>query len=419
MIQTLTIERLGHLGDGIAAGPVYVPGALPGEEVHGTVTDGVMTGAKIITPSPDRIRPPCPQARRCGGCTLQHATGGFIAEWKTDVVRAALAAQGLGAPFRPIQISPPQTRRRATLAARRTKQGALIGFHQRGSDVIVPITGCLLLHPRLMAALPALEEITTRIASRKSTLAIALTLTESGLDIDIEGGQNPDPAQTAALAAIAERAGFARISLGGQVIAQSLPPVLHLGPARVILPPGAFLQATAEGEAALQASVLDAALGDGAAPFRIIDLFAGCGTFALPLAAHAPVHAVEGEGAMTAALADAARQVPGLRPLTTETRDLFRRPLTPAELRTDTVVIDPPRAGAEQQCRELARSDVPRIAFVSCNPVTFARDVRILTGGGYRLDWVQVVDQFRWSHHVEIAARLDKSPQDMPGGPRR
>lgn len=412
MIQTLTIARLGHLGDGIAPGPVHVPGALPGEEVQGLVADGVMTDAKIITPSPDRIRPPCPNARRCGGCTLQHAAEEFIADWKTDVVRAALTAQGISAHFRPTHTSPPQTRRRATLAARRTRQGALIGFHQRGSDVIVPVTGCLLLHPRLMAALPVLEEITASIASRKSTLSIALTLTETGLDIDIGGVQTPDPARIAALAAIADRAGFARISLGGDVVAQAAPPVLRLGPARVALPPGAFLQATTEGEAALQAAVLDAALGDGATPPRIIDLFAGCGTFALPLSALAPVHAVEGDAAMTGALLDGWRQTPGLRPVTAEVRDLFRRPLTVAELRADTVVIDPPRAGAEEQCRALAGSDVPRIAFVSCNPVTFARDARILAMGGYRLRWVQVVDQFRWSHHVELVARLDRDPSN-------
>ena len=410
MTQTLTIERLGHLGDGIAPGPVYVPGALPGEEVCGTVNDDLMTAVKILTPTADRVRPPCPHARRCGGCTLQHASDGFVAGWKTDVVRAALAAQGLAAPFRPMHVSAPQTRRRATLAARRTKQGALVGFHARASDVIVPIPQCLLLHPRLMAALPWIEAITTCIASRKSTLAITLTLTETGLDLGIAGAGRPDTARIAELAAIAESAGFARLCLGDEVIAQATAPVLRLGPARVPVPPGTFLQATPEGEAALQAAVLDAALGDGSAPRRIIDLFAGCGTFALPLAAYAPIHAVEGDAAMTGALQTGWRQTPGLRPLTAETRDLFRRPLTPAELQADTVVIDPPRAGAEDQSRALAQSDVPRIAFVSCNPVTFARDARILTAGGYRLTWVQVVDQFRWSHHVELVARFDMNP---------
>lgn len=419
MTQTLTIERLGHLGDGVARGPVYVPGALPGEEVRGAVADGAMPDAKIVTPAPERVRPPCPNARRCGGCALQHAAEGFIARWKADVVRAALAAQGLAAPFRPIQVSPPQTRRRATLAARRTKGGALVGFHARGSDAIVPIAGCLLLHPYLMAALPAVEGIALCLASRKSTLSVTLTLTDTGLDVDIGGAPRPDARRIADLAAIAHRAGFARLCLDGETIAQAAPPMLRLGPARVAPPPGAFLQATVEGESALQTAVMDAlfqtddaadARRKTAQPASIIDLFAGCGTFALPLSAHAAVHAVEGEATMVEALAAAWRQTPGLRPLTGETRDLFRRPLAADELRADAVVIDPPRAGAEDQCRALALSGVARIAFVSCNPVTFARDARILTAGGYVLRWVQVVDQFRWSHHVELVARFDRDP---------
>lgn len=404
-----TITRLNHRGDGVAPGPVHIPATLPGEVVEGTVTDGRIAAPKILTPAPYRVRPPCPHARACGGCALQHASDAFVAAWKADVVRTALAAQGLHASFRPIHTSPPRTRRRATLAGRRTKKGALVGFHARASDTIVAIPGCLLLHPDLMAALPLLEAITALCASRSTTLSFTLTLTDTGLDLDISGAPSPEASRLMTLAHLVESAGLARLSWSGETISQSVPPMIAFGPARVTPPPGAFLQATADGEAALLAAVTSAVSSAIGPPATIADLFSGCGTFALPLATQARVHAVEGDAAMITALATGARQATGLRPLTTEVRDLFRRPLLTAELDYGAVVIDPPRAGAEAQCRELAQSAVPRIAAVSCNPVTFARDARILTQGGYVLDWVQVIDQFRWSAHVELAAAFSKA----------
>lgn len=400
-----TIDRLSHLGDGIAPGPIYVPATLPGEVIEGTVTNGRIADPKILIPAPDRIRPPCPHAKACGGCALQHASDAFVAAWKTDVVRAALAGQGLHTTIDPIHTSPPRTRRRATLAGRRTRKAVLVGFHARASDSIVALPGCLLLHPDLMAALPTLEAITALCASRSTTLSFTLTLTDTGLDLDITGAPRPEATRLMDLAQLVESASLARLSWSGETIVQSTLPMIRFGPARVTPPPGAFLQATRDGESALLAAVTQ---GVGAAD-SIADLFSGCGTFALPLAAHARVHAVEGDAAMIKALATGARQAPGLRALSTEVRDLFRRPLLAAELDYAAVVIDPPRAGAEAQCRELARSAVPRIAAVSCNPVTFARDARILIQGGYGLTSVQIVDQFRWSPHVELAATFART----------
>lgn len=403
----LTVERLGHLGDGIARGaggePVFVPMTLPGEVVEGEVLAGRMATPKIVTPSPDRVKPPCPHYRACGGCALMHAADGFVAGWKAEVVRTALAAQGLAAPFRPVVTSPPQSRRRATLAGRRTKKGALVGFHGRASGTIVEVPDCRLLHPALLAALPALAEVTALGASRQGEVALALTRSEAGLDLAVTGGKQLEQGLFSALAAVAEHADFARLTWDGEVVAARRPALQRFGPARVAPPPGAFLQATEEGAAALLAAVREAV---GPAR-RVADLFAGCGTFALPLAEDTEVHAVEGDAAMLASLDAAWRLAPGLHRVTAEARDLFRRPLLPDELRRfDAVVIDPPRAGAEAQTRTLAASGLGTVVAVSCNPVTFARDARLLTGAGFALDWVQVVDQFRWSPHVELVARF-------------
>lgn len=400
----VTIDRLGHLGHGIAAtpeGPLYVPGALPGEVVVGRHAGDRLEGLRILTPAPERVRPPCPHARTCGGCALQHAGDGFVARWKECVIAAALAAQGLAAPVRPILTSPPGTRRRATLAARRTKGGTLVGFHARASDTIVATPACHLLAPALIAALPAVAALTAEGASRSAVLAVTLTATDGGIDALVTGAEAPDAARAARLAAIAANAGFARLTWGDETLLHAAPPTVAFGPARVAPPPGAFLQATPEGEAALRGVVADATAGAA----RVADLFAGCGTFALPLAARTEVHAVEGEAAMLAALAHGARHVAGLHRVTTEARDLFRNPLRADELnRFDAVVLDPPRAGAEAQARALAASGVARVAMVSCNPVSFARDARLLAAGGLRLELVQPVDQFRWSPHIELAA---------------
>jgi 23S rRNA (uracil1939-C5)-methyltransferase len=405
----VTVDRLGHLGDGIAMtaeGPVFVSGALPGEEVEGILEGDRLTDVRIITPSVDRVRPPCPHARSCGGCQLQHASDQFVADWKVEVVRTALAAQGIDAEFKPIVTSPSSSRRRATLSARRTKSGALVGFHIRGSDTIIPVPQCKLLHTDLVNAFDGLQALVKIGASRSAETNLTVTRSAAGTDVAVSGGKPLDSALRMELARVVEAHGFSRLTWGEETVALRDQPIQQFGRAIVTPPPGAFLQATAEGEAALLTAIR-AALGPQR---RIVDLFAGCGTFALPLAEQAEIHAVEGDASMIAALEKAVRNTEGLRRITCEARDLFRRPLEPDEFKGATgAVIDPPRAGAEAQTRCLAAAAVPVIAAVSCNPVTFARDARILVSAGYRLDWLQVVDQFRWSTHVELVARFSRS----------
>ena len=400
-METFQIDRLGHHGDGIAPGPVFAPLTLPGEVVTGTRDGQRLVDIRIDTPSPDRVSPPCRHFRACGGCSLQHASDAFVTGWKADLVRQALAAQGIAAEISGVVTSPPRSRRRAALSARRTKKGALAGFHGRASGVIAEIPDCHLLDPALMAAIPVAEALAMAGGSRKGELTVQATVSAAGLDVLARGGKPLDGPLRLALAQLAEQMQLARLAWDDEVIATRLPPMQHFGRAGVVPPPGAFLQATREGEAALLDAVRH--MLDGCR--HVADLFAGCGTFALPLAEGAEVHAVEGDRAMTAALDRGWRQTQGLRRVTHEARDLFRRPLMAEELaRFDGVVIDPPRAGAEAQVAELARSGVPVIAHVSCNPGTFARDAAQLVAAGYRMGPVTVVDQFRWSAHVELVA---------------
>ena len=404
----VTIDRLGHLGDGITQGPlgaIFVPGMLPGEEVEGDLQGDQLADFRIVTPSVNRVKPPCSHAKTCGGCMMQHASEAFVADWKLGIVKGALAGQGLEAEFRPIITSPPKSRRRATIAARRTKTGALMGFHARASDMVVEVPNCQLLHPDLIATFPGLQALVKLGGSRTAEVSLTVTRSLSGADVMVVGGKPLDGQLQLELARVTETYGFARLTWNGDTVALRTAPMQRFGRALVSPPPGAFLQATVEGEQALLRTV---ALAIGSAK-KIVDLFAGVGTFALPLAERAEVHAVEGEAAMMAALAKAANTTEGLKRVTVETRDLFRRPLEDDEFKgVEAVVIDPPRAGAEAQMAVLARSKVPVIASVSCNPISFARDAKVLIAGGYHLDWVQVVDQFRWSAHVELVAKFSR-----------
>ncbi|WGH77385.1 class I SAM-dependent RNA methyltransferase [Jannaschia ovalis] len=403
---TLTVARLSLLGDGVTegpAGPVYVPRSLPGEVVTGAIAGDRIAAPKIVTPSPDRVAAPCPHFRRCGGCRLMHAADGFVAAWKAERVRGALARAGLAAEVGAPVTSPPGSRRRAVLAGRKTKKGAQLGFHVAGGTEIVAIPDCRLLRPEIMAALPHLEAITRIAAPRGAEIALHVTQGPAGLDLAITGAKPFDREAMLALAPLG--AEFARITWNGETALQQSPPYQLFGGVRVVPPPGAFLQATAEGEAALVAAVTAAVAGAG----RIVDLFAGCGTFSFPAAAIAPVQAVEGEAPQVAALAAGARHAPGLKAVDAVRRDLFRAPLTSDELAGfDTAVIDPPRAGAAAQVAEIAASTLRRVAFVSCDPGTFARDAATLVAAGFAMGPVMVVDQFRWSPHVELFARFDR-----------
>jgi 23S rRNA (uracil1939-C5)-methyltransferase len=396
------IEGLTHLGMGkVDDGRSLLPRVLPGEEVE-VIQDGTV---RIITPSTNRVAAPCRHFKSCGGCAMQHASDEFVRDWKTDIVRKAVKAQGLGPVFREIHTSPARSRRRAKFSAKRTKKGAMVGFHARASDVIVAVPDCQLVTPTMLAAMPALEALTTMAATRKGEIALTVTDTAVGPDILVDTDVALSPQLRADLAVFAQTHGIARLVWGDDPVVEMNPPVQQFGKARVVPPAGAFLQATMDGEAALVASVMDITKGAK----QIVDLFSGCGTFALPLAEAAEVHAVEGEKPMLASLDKGWRLAQGLKRVTTETRDLFRRPLEEDELRRfDAAVIDPPRAGAEAQVAVLAKSKIKTIAMVSCNPVSFARDAATLVDGGYTFNWVQVVDQFRWSAHVEMVGSFTR-----------
>lgn len=400
-----TVERLGRKGDGVAlfgGDRALAPLVLPGEVIEGDASNGRIAAPRIVTPSADRIRAICGHYRACGGCSLMHATDAFTTAWKTQVVLTALAAQGVAAPVPQVHVSPLNSRRRAVLSGRRTKKGATVGFHGRASEVIVDLAECHVMRPQIVAALPLLRRIVAAGASRAAELSLAVIHGPAGLDVAVRGGKAMDPALFQTLAALADEGDLARLDWDGQAITRRAP-AIPVGRAQVVPPPGAFLQATAEGEAALLAAVRTTLSG----AVRVADLFAGCGTFTLPLAERATVHAVEGLAAPLSALDSAWRATQGLNRITTEVRDLARRPLLPDELsQFDAIVIDPPRTGAEAQMRQIAAARVPRVAAVACDPVHFAKDARILAEAGYHVDHLWVVDQFRFSPHVEMVASL-------------
>lgn len=396
------IDSLTQHGMGRIIGGALIARTLPGEEID-ILNDG---SVRIIRPSVHRVSPPCRHYKSCGGCAMQHADDAFVADWKIGIVQKALEGQRLDAAIRGIDTSAPQTRRRAKLSGRRTKHGAMVGFHARASDALVAVPDCKLLTPALVALIPVLEKLTVIAASRKTEVGLTVTDSRVGADVVVETDRPLTEELRIELAQFAQAHGLARLTWGDETVVTITPPVQMFGPAQVTPPPGAFLQATAQGEAALLAAVTEICGKAG----KIVDLFAGSGTFTLPLAHQAEMLAVESEADMLAALNRGWRATPGLKRVTTETRDLFRRPLLPDELnKFDAVIIDPPRAGAEAQVAELAVSQVKTVAMVSCNPVTFARDARKLVDAGFALDWVQVVDQFRWSTHVECVSRFTRS----------
>ena len=410
-MQDFQIQRLGHHGDGIAegpSGPLYAPMTLPGERVSGTIAGDRLEGVKILEPSPERVAAPCRHFRSCGGCAVQHAGEDYVAAWKRGIVEVALKGQGLEAGISGVATSPARSRRRASLSARKTKGGALAGFHGRASGAIVEVPDCQLLHPDLMRALPVAEGLARVGGARKGEISVLATLSEAGLDISVTGGKPLDEPLRMELTTAAQELDLARLSWEGELIVTRNPPFQRFGRAQVVPPPGAFLQATHHGEQTLLNEVLRVTKGAK----RVADLFAGCGTFALPISERAEVLAVEGHRDMTAALEEGWRRAGGLHALKAVQRDLFRNPLEGDDFKgIDAAVIDPPRAGAEAQTRALAEARVPVIAAVSCNPVTFARDARLLLAAGYEMGEVLVVDQFRWSPHVEVVTgfSLNKS----------
>lgn len=406
MVEEAVIETLGSQGDGVTPEGVFVPRSLPGEVVRIVPNGHRAVLSEIVRSAPDRVSPICQHYGICGGCAVQHASDGLVAGWKQALVHKALAARGIeGIEIRPIQTSPPKSRRRAVFSARRTKKGSLSGFHELASDQIVPIAECQVVEPALLILKAGMHDLVLAGASRKGELRITVTTSEAGLDVSVTGGKPVEGPVYGQLVAIAATSDLARLSWDGEPVVVRRQPVQRMGRARVVPPPGGFLQATAHGEAVLVEAVREAL---GGAKI-VADLFCGSGTFALPVAEQAEVLAIEAEKAALEALDAGWRQAEGLKRIETEARDLFHRPLLDRQLDgIEAVVMDPPRQGARAQSEQLAKSKVQRIAAVSCNPATFARDARTLIDGGFQLDWVQPVDQFRWSPHVELAAQFTR-----------
>lgn len=387
------IVRLAARGDGVTANGRYVPLTAPGDVV---AADGA------VTRGPHYLAPVCRHVPDCGGCQLQHVDDAALASFVVDRIESALAAQGItGIVIHPAHLSPPHSRRRASMRAERRGKQVLLGFHAAKSNRVIDLGQCPVLHPALEALIKPLRPFLLGLIPERRSANIRMTVADQGVDLLISGVAAEGLTAAEALTDFAQTHRLARLSLdegfGPTARWEPDPVTVTLGTVPVALPEGAFLQATQDGEAALVAAVKSAIHGAQ----KTADLFAGLGTFALAL--EGQVMAAEGARDAILALQLAANRAG--RAIHVAHRDLFRRPFQAAELVDfEAVVLDPPRAGAKEQVAELARSAVPRVAYVSCNPATFARDAATLIAGGYKLDWVQPVGQFRWSTHVELAA---------------
>jgi 23S rRNA (uracil1939-C5)-methyltransferase len=357
------------------------------------------------------VTPPCPHFGACGGCALQHWEHGAYLAWKLARLRRTLARERLETEILAPFASAPGTRRRVALHARKgSREAARLGYKVRRSWDLVAISVCPIAEPAIQAALPGLGRLAAPLFEHpKSAPTLHVTSSDTGLDVEITGVERRSGGLSAdarmILAERAAEAGLARVTLDGEVAYQARAPEVRVGPAVVRLPPGAFLQATRDSEAAMAAFAKAAAAGAA----RIADLYCGLGAFTFRLAEVAPVHAADFAPGAVRALTAALATAPGLKGVTAEARDLVRRPLLAEELRrTDVVAFDPPRAGAAEQAAELARSDVARVVAVSCNPATFVRDARILVDAGFRLERLLPVDQFLWSPHIELCARFSR-----------
>lgn len=408
MTTRFEIARLGAHGDGVvdvAGGHVFIPFALPGETVTAARERDRAQLIAVLEPSPQRIAPACRHFTECGGCAIQHLEDGAYREWKRGLVVHALKARGIEAPVGDLVACPPNSRRRAAFTARNTDTGLHLGYNKAFSNLLIDIEECPVLLTAIVEASGILRHLAGIIANTSKPFRFLVTATEAGFDVAAADCGKPTEAIRRAASDFVIKSKIARLSIDGEIIVEPVKPMLTFGTATVTPPPGAFVQAVAEAEDAMAALVT----GHMRKSKKVADLYSGCGTFALRLATNSEVHAVEGDGPALAALDRGFRFASGLKRVTSERRDLDRRPLTFKELNAfDGIVFDPPRAGAEDQCKQIARSDVPMVAAVSCNPATLARDLRILIDGGYALKSVVPIDQFLWSHHVEAVALLEK-----------
>jgi 23S rRNA (uracil1939-C5)-methyltransferase len=412
MTEILTIDNVGHRGDGVGhvgGDAIYVPYALGGETVEVEAVRGHPDRRRLLrvaTSSAERIVPFCKHFGVCGGCAIQHWQSEPYQAWKRELVIETLRQAGIDCEVAPLIDAHGAGRRRITLHARKGTHDVMkLGFAAAGSHDIVSIDHCPILDPALTGAIEAAWALAEALIVIDKPLDIQVTAADNGLDVDVRGS-GPLPSKLiATLSRIAETHRLARLTRHGELVLMRTPPVIEIGTAQLMLPPGCFLQATVAGEEALAALVLKHCKGAK----QIADLFCGVGPFALRLAARSRVFAYDSDAPAIGALQKTISSSSGLKPIKAEVRDLFQRPLVPQELRDiDAVVFDPPRQGAQAQAQKLAAGRVPLVVAVSCNPATFARDARILLEGGYKIDGVTPVDQFRHTPHVELVARFRK-----------
>ena len=410
MVEHLIIDHVGHRGDGVAFADgqtVYVPYALAGETVEVDAVPDHPDRRRLLQverASPQRVTPFCRHFAVCGGCAIQHWEAERYRAWKRDIVVETLAQAKLDCEVAPLIDAHGLGRRRITLHARIGTHDVLkVGFAAANSHNIIPVDRCPILAPGLGGALDAGWAIAEPLISIGKPLDIQITATDNGLDVDVRGSGPLPAAAIAMLSRVAGQHRLARLTRHGELVLMRAPPTIAIGAAQLTLPPGSFLQATAAGEATLAALVSRHCQRAR----HIADLFCGVGPFALRLAAKSRISAFDNDAGAVIALQKAATSTSGLKPIKAEARDLLRRPLMPQELRDyDAVVFDPPRQGAQAQARQLAASKIPVLVAVSCNVATFARDARILVDGGYTLEGVTPVDQFRHTPHVELVARF-------------
>jgi len=409
--ERLVIDHVGHHGDGVAmagGSRIYVPYTIGGDTVEVAPVPGHHPDRRrlirVEAASPARIAPFCPHFGVCGGCAIQHWDAEAYRAWKRELVVTTLAQAGIDCEVAPLVDAHGLGRRRLTLHARIGTHDVLkVGFAAANSHDIVPIDRCPVLDPHLDGAIEAAWAIAEPLISMGKPLDIQITATNSGLDVDVRGSGPLSTAMIGRLSRVAEQHRLARLTRHGELVLMRSPPVVSIGTTQVALPPGSFLQATVEGEERL-AALASAHCKRGK---YIADLFCGVGPFALRLAAKSRIAAFDSDAGAVAALQKAATSTSGLKPVKAEARDLFRRPLMPQELRDyDTVVFDPPRQGAQAQATQLAASKIPVVVAISCNVTTFARDAKILIDGGYKIEGVTPVDQFRHTPHVELVAKF-------------
>jgi 23S rRNA (uracil1939-C5)-methyltransferase len=401
------ILKIGHKGDGETDDGRFVPLTAPGDLVEAEWIGGQGRLIRIVEASSERQTPPCIHFGDCGGCALQHWQDSRVAEWKRGLIIEALAQRGLtGVDVATTRTVSRKSRRRAELHARQTGAGVEAGFHQRGDNRIVDMAECHILPPQLSSLVPRLRLALVPLLPSQGQATIYLLAADNGVDMGVgKSGLTLGIDERHEWVAMARQLGVLRLSVNGETLAEFEAPRVAIDGVTMNPPPDAFLQASSEAEKWMQAWARDGLKGAS----KIIDLFSGCGTFALAMARNAAIHAVDSDAKSIATLAKAVRGAQGLKTVTTETRDLFRRPVIAHDLnKFDAVIVDPPRSGAKAQTEMLAQSKVPLIAAISCNPATFARDARILADGGYRLASVTPIDQFLWSAHVELTALFER-----------